>query len=166
MGRGSRKEGRPRKEDRPRESGFKKFAKKRAPFYLAAVTIAVVFVVPELTKSDLQSHFPDDLTDDERRVLDALMGYKGPNGKGLSVAEAISGKIGEEYPDERIYDNKKTSVDVRVLAAGPGPDRVLLNFTSYKGQMDYSWDVDVGAGSVKGNNPKSDHIIDLVDFYD
>lgn len=151
--------------DKPRESEFKKFAKKRAPIYLAVAAIAVVFIVPELTKGDLQSSFPE-MTDHERLVLETVMEYKGPNGTGLSIMDAIENKIDEEYPNEKIYDNRKTSVDLQFLPADQGLDRVLLNFSSYKGELNYSWDVDVDTGEISANNPKAKHIVDVVDFYD
>lgn len=164
MGRGK---DRGRKErDKPKESEFKKFAKKRAPIYLAVAAIVVVFIVPELTKGTLESHLPEDLAGGERQVLDALMNYRGPDGQGLSVMEALSEKISEDYPGENVFDNKKTAVDVAVVDAGPGLDRILLNFTSAKGQTEYSWDVDAATGEVAGNNSASKHIVDLVDFYD
>ena len=58
-----------KKEEKPKESEFKKFLKKRAPIYLGAIALIVVFVVPELTKGDLQSTFPEDLTEQEKQVL-------------------------------------------------------------------------------------------------
>lgn len=155
-----------KKEGRPKESEFKKFVKKRAPIYLAVVALVVVFVVPELTKSDLQSHFPEDLAADKRQALDTLMAYKGPDGDGLSLMEALSEKISEEYPDEKIYDSKKTSVDIQIFKTEAGTHQVLLDFESHKGTLDYSWDVDTGTGEVKGNNPRAKHIVDVVNFFD
>ena len=152
--------------EKPKESEFRKFAKKRAPIYLAVVAIVVVFVVPELTKGDLQSRLPDDLPAEQARVLDALLEYRGSDGGGLSVSGALSDKIAREHPDGNVFDDKKTAVDVSIVDSGDGSSRVLLNFTSYKGQTLYSWDVDADAGNVSGNNPKSKHIVDLVDFYD
>lgn len=167
MGKDSRK-GKRRKEEKekPKESEFKKFVKKRAPIYLAVIALVAVFAVPELTKSDLQDHFPEDLTAGEKQALDTLMGYRGPDGGGLSVMDAISDTISEKYPGEKIYDSKKTSVDVQISSTGPDLYQVLLNFKSYKGEMDYSWDVDAGTGEISGNNPKAKHVVDLVDFYD
>lgn len=154
------------KKDKPKESEFKKFVKKRAPIYLAVAALIVVFVIPELTKKDLQSYFPENLAVQEREALDFLMGYRGPDGGGLSMMEAVSGKIGEEYPGENIYDNKKTSIDVMVSRTDAGSYQVLLDFESYKGKTSYSWDVDVDTGKIKANNPKSKHAVDLVNFYD
>ena len=71
----------------------------------------MIFVIPELTKTDLQSSLPE-LSVEDQQVADILMGYNGPNEVGLTVMEAISNKIAEEYPDEKIYENKKTSIDL------------------------------------------------------
>ncbi len=161
MARGSKK-----KEEKAKESEFKKFVKKRAPIYLGVIALIVVFVVPELTKGDLQSKFPENLSEEERKIVDTLMSYKGPNDVGLSVLDAISNKISEEYPDEKIYDNKKTSVNLLVTITESKDHQVTLNFQSYKGELNYDWNVNAETGEIKGNNPESKHIIDLVDFYD
>ena len=42
------------------------------------------------------------------------MSYNGPNEKGLTVMNAITEQIAVEYPDEKIYDNKKTKVELVV----------------------------------------------------
>jgi len=155
-----------KKEEKPKESEFKKFVKKRAPIYLGVIALIVVFVVHELTKGDLQSKFPENLSEEERKIVDTLMSYKGPNEEGLSVLDAISNKISEEYPDEKIYDNKKTSVNLLVTSTESEDHKVTLNFQSYKGELNYDWNVNAETGEIKGNNPESKHIIDLVDFYD
>ena len=155
-----------KKEEKPKESEFKKFLKKRAPVYLGIAALFAVFVVPELTKGDLESSFPEDLSEEQRKVLDTLMSYKGPNEKGLSVMDAVSDKIKEEYPNEKIYDNKKTSVDLSITNIESEEYRVVLNFQSYKGELNYDWNVDTETEDISGNNPEGKHIIDLVDFYD
>jgi len=43
---------------------------------------------------------------------------------------------------------------------------VILNFKSHKGGFSYDWNINMDSGDIKGNNPESKHIIDLVDFYD
>ena len=154
------------KKNKPKESEFKKFVKKRAPIYLGVIALIIVFVVPELTKGDLQSSFPEDLTEQEKQVLDTVMSYKGPNEKGLSVLDAISNKIKEDYPNEKIYDNKKTSVDLVITSIDTNESRVVLDFKSYKGELKYDWNVNLETGEIEGNNPEGKHIIDLVDFYD
>ena len=104
---------RKKKEDKPKKSDFKAFLRKRAPIYLGLTALFVVFVIPELTKGDLESSLPE-LAADKQQIVDMLMQYNGPNESGLTVMEAISSKISEEYPDEKIFDNKKTNVELTV----------------------------------------------------
>ncbi len=152
-------------EKKPKKSDFKTFLKKRAPVYLGIIALFVVFVIPEFTKSSLESSLPE-LSTEKQQVADILMEYAGPNEAGLTVMEAISNKIAEEYPDERIYDNKKTTIDLTVTNGDDQNYQVILNFESHKGAMNFDWNVDVNSGDISANNPESKHIIDLVDYYD
>ena len=153
------------KEEKPKKNDFKAFLKKRAPIYLGIIGLFMLFVVPDLMKGDLESSFPE-LSSDEQQVVDILMGYDGPNESGLTVMDAISMKISEEYPDEKIYDNKKTNVELTVSIVGSEEYQVVLNFESHKGEMNYNWNVDMTSGKITSNNQESKYIIDLVDFYD
>jgi len=154
-----------KKEEKSKKSDFKAFLKKRAPVYLGIIALFVVFVIPELTKGDLESNLPE-LSAEEQQVVDILMGYNGPNESGLTVMEGISTKISEAYPDEKIFNNKKTKVDLAVTNIDSEEYQVVLNFESHKGEMNYDWNVDVISGKITSNNPESKYIIDLVDFYD
>jgi len=153
------------KEEKPKKNDFKAFLRKRAPIYLGIIGLFILFVVPDLMKGDLESSFPE-LASEEQQVVDVLMGYNGPNESGLTVMDAISMKISEEYPDEKIYDNKKTEVGLTVSSVGSEEYQVVLNFVSHKGEMNYNWNVDMGSGKITSNNQESKYIIDLVDFYD
>ncbi len=153
------------KEEKPKKSDFKAFLRKRAPIYLGIIGLFILFVVPDLMKGDLESSLPE-LPSEERQVVDILMGYDGPNESGLTVMDAISMKISEEYPDERIFDNKKTKVELTVSNIDSEEYQVILNFESHKGEMNYNWNVDMGSGKITSNNQESKYIIDLVDFYD
>ncbi len=153
------------KEAKPKKSDFKAFLKKRAPIYLGIMGLFMLFVVPDLMKGDLESTFPE-LSSEEQQVVDVLMGYKGPNESGLTLIDAISQKISEEYPDEKIYNNKKTVVDLTVSNIDSEEYQVVLNFESHKGEMNYDWSVDTNSEKITSNNPESKHIIDVVDFYD
>ena len=153
------------KEEKPKKNDFKAFLKKRAPIYLGIMGLFMLFVVPDLMKGDLESSFPE-LSSDEQQVVDILMGYDGPNESGLTVMDAISMKISEEYPDEKIYDNKKTNVELTVSIVDSEEYQVVLNFESHKGEMNYNWNVDMTSGKITSNNQESKYIIDLVDFYD
>jgi hypothetical protein len=154
-----------KKEEKPKKKDFKSFLRKRAPIYLAIITMFVIFAIPELTKSDLQDSFPE-LTSEQKQVVDVLMNYNGPNELGLTVMEAITNKINEEYPDEKIFDNKKTIVELSVSKINDEEYHFILDFKSYKGELNYDWNVDKISGKITSNNQNSKHIIDLVDFYD
>ncbi len=154
-----------KKEEKPKKSDFKAFLKKRAPIYLGIMGLFMLFVIPDLMKSDLESSFPE-LTSEEQQVLDILMKYDGPNDSGLTVMDAISMKISEEYQDEKIYDNKKTEVELTVSNIDSVEYQVILNFKSHKGEMNYDWSVDTSSEKITSNNFESKHIIDVVDFYD
>jgi len=153
------------KEEKPKKNDFKAFLKKRAPIYLGIMGLFILFVVPDLMKGDLESSFPE-LSSEEQQVVDILMGYNGPNESGLTVMDAISMKISEEYPDEKIYDSKKTNVELTVSSVDSEEYQVVLNFESHKGEMNYNWNVNMDSGKITSNNQESKYIIDLVDFYD
>ena len=153
------------KEKKPKKSDFKAFLRKRAPIYLGIMGLFILFVVPDLMKGDLESSFPE-LTSEEQQVIDILMKYDGPNDSGLTVMDAISMKIDEEYPDEKIYDNKKTKVELIVSNINSEEYQVVLNFKSHKGEMNYDWNVNVSSEKITSNNQESKYIINLVDFYD
>ena len=152
-------------EDKPKKSDFLAFLRKRAPIYLGLIALFVVFIIPEFTKGDLESSLPE-LSADQQQVVDILMQYNGPNQSGLTVMEAISNKINEEYPDENIFDNKKTNVELTVTELESEQYQVMLVFESHKGFLDYDWNINVNSGNITSNNPASKHIIDTVDFYD
>ena len=154
-----------KKEEKPKKSDFKAFLRKRAPIYLGLIALFVVFVIPELTKGDLESSLPE-LTAEKQQAVDVLMKYNGPNESGLTVMNAISNKISEEYPDEKIFDNKKTKVDLTVSEIESEKYQIVLTFESHKGVMNYDWNVNTDSGKITSNNPASKHIIDTVDFYD
>ena len=154
-----------KKEEKPKKSDFKAFLKKRAPIYLGLIAMFVIFAIPELTKGDLESTFPE-LSDKEQQVVDILMEYNGPNESGLTVMDAISNKISDKYPDEKIYDDKKTIVELTVSSIDSEKYQVILNFESHKGELNYNWNVDISSEEITSNNPESKHIIDVVDFYD
>lgn len=154
-----------KKEEKLKKSGFKAFLRKRAPFYLAAVTLIIISAYGVLSEKNLESFFPE-LTSEEEKVFDILMKYNGPNESGLTVLKAVENKIKEEYPDEKVFDNKKTKVELDILKKDSDEYQVILNFQSHKGEMNYDWNVNTNSKKITSNNPESKHIIDLVDFYD
>ena len=160
MGKESKK-----KEDKPKKNDFKSFLKKRAPIYLALIAMLVVFVIPEYTKGTLEKSFPE-FSAEEQQVIDILMKYDGPNDSGLTVLEALENKIDEEYPDEKIFDHKKTTVDLFVTNVNSEEYKVVFDFKSYDGELNYDWNVNVISEEITSNNSESKYIIDLVNYYD
>jgi len=160
MGKESKK-----KEDKPKKNDFKSFLKKRAPIYLALIAMFVVFVVPEYTKGTLEKSLPE-LSDENQKVVDILMKYDGPNDSGLTVKEALENKIDEEYPQEKIFDHKKTTVDLTVTNVNSEEYQVIFNFKSHKGEMNYDWNVNVVSEKISSSDSESKYIIDLVNYYD
>ena len=160
MGKESKK-----KEDKPKKNDFKSFLKKRAPIYLALIAMFVVFVVPEYTKGTLEKSFPE-FSAEEQQVIDILMKYDGPNNDGLTVLEALENKIDEEYPDEKIFDHRKTTVDLIITNVNSEEYKVNFNFKSHKGEMNYDWNVNIISEEISSDNSESKYIIDLVKYYD
>ncbi|MGH1567623.1 MAG: hypothetical protein ACRBBZ_00205 [Nitrosopumilus sp.] len=154
-----------KKEDKPKKNDFKSFLRKRAPIYLALIAMLVIFVIPEMTKGTLEKSLPE-LSVENQQAVDILMNYDGPNNDGLTVFEALENKISEEYPDEKIYDNKKTTIDLTVTNVNPEEYQVIFNFKSHKGEMNYDWNVNVSSEEIISNNSESKYIIDLVNYYD
>ncbi len=150
--------------DKP-QSSFGAFLRKRAPIYLGLLALLAVFVVPELTKGDLESSLPE-LSESEQSVVDVLMTYDGPNDTGLTVLQALELNIEEEYPNERIYVNKDTKINLNVKSLTDTAYRIQLDFESHKGVIQYDWNVTPETREISGNNPKSKYIIELVDYYD
>jgi len=154
-----------KKEEKPKKSDFKAFLRKRAPFYLAGITLIVISAYGVLSEKNLESFLPE-LTSEDQQILDILMKYDGPNESGLTVMKAIENKIKEEYPDEKIFDNKKTKMELNISKINSEEYQIILNFQSHKGEMNYDWNVNAYSEKITPNNPESKHIIDIVDFYD
>jgi len=152
-------------EEKPKKSDFKAFLKKRAPFYLAAISLIVISAYGVISEKNLESFFPE-FTSEEKQIIDILMKYDGPNETGLTVMKAIENKIKEEYPDEKIFDDKKTKIGLNISKINSDEYQVILNFQSHKGEINYDWNVNISSKKITSNNPESKHIIDLVDFYD
>lgn len=160
MGKESKK-----KEDKPKKNSFKAFLKKRAPIYLALIAMLVVFVIPEYTKGTLEKSFPE-FSAEEQQVIDILMKYDGPNNDGLTVLEALENKIDEEYPDEKIFDHRNTTVDLVITNVDSEEYKVNFDFKSHKGEMNYNWNVNIISEEISSDNSESKYIIDLVNYYD
>ena len=154
-----------KKEEKPKKNNLKAFLKKRAPLYLAGIALIVISVNGVLTEKHL-GDFLIDFSEEEQIVVDILMQYNGPNELGLNVKDAIENKINEKYPDEKIFDDRNTRIQVDVTNINLEEYQVVLNFKGDKGEMIYDWNVNIDSKEIKSNNQESKHIINIVDFYD
>ena len=152
-------------EEKPKKNNLKAFLKKRAPLYLAGIALIVISVNGVLTEKHL-GDFLIDFSEEEQIVVDILMQYNGPNELGLNVKDAIENKINEKYPDEKIFDDRNTRIQVDVTNINLEEYQVVLNFKGDKGEMIYDWNVNIDSKEIKSNNQESKHIINIVDFYD
>ncbi|MBT3861657.1 MAG: hypothetical protein HOI05_00920 [Nitrosopumilus sp.] len=154
-----------KEEEKPKKNNLKAFLKKRAPLYLAGIALIVISVNGVLTEKHL-GDFLIDFSEEEQIVVDILMQYNGPNESGLNVKDAIENKINEKYPDEKIFDDRNTRIQVDVTNINLEEYQVVLNFKGDKGEMIYDWNVNIDSKEIKSNNQESKHIINIVDFYD
>lgn len=163
-----KKEKKPEKEKKEnKEKSAKSFLKKRAPIYLAIITMLVVFVIPELTAGSLQDHIPKDLSGGEKEALDAFLAYRGPNNSGLNAIDALAGKIADDYPDEKIFDDKDTVVEFSINqldSASNDEYKIHLDFQTKKEDTTYEWSVNISTGEITDTNPEAKKIIEIVDY--
>lgn len=150
-------------EEKPKKSGLKAFLKKRAPFYLAAVALIIISAQSVLSEKNFENSLPE-FSGDEQIVVNTLLNYNAGVESKLSVKEVIKNQIDEEYPDEKIYGHKKTVLDLSVTNVNSDEYNVILNFKSYKGEMNFDWNVNLESQEITSNNPDSKHVIDVVTF--
>ena len=150
-------------EEKPKKAGFKAFLKKRAPFYLAAVALIVISAQSVLSEKNFENSIPE-LSDEEQMVVDTLFNYNAGVESKMTVKEVIKNQIDEEYPDEKIYGHQKTALDLTVTNVNSNEYNVILNFKSYKGEMNFDWNVNIENQEITSNNPESKYVIDVVTF--
>ena len=154
-----------KKEEKPKDKSFSAFLKKRAPIYLGLTGLFLVFAVPELTSNDLQGLFPEDLTEDEKQILDLVMSYNGPNNEGLTILEGIDMKMKEEFSD-RVYNDKSSQVQIQITNNNPEHSDLVFVFESDSKSWEYIWRVNPTSEEIIPTNNNAKVVTDLVDFYD
>ena len=149
--------------EKPKKQGLQAFLKKRAPFYLAAVALIVISAQSVLSEKNFENSLPE-FSGEEQMAVDTLLNYNAGVESKLTVKEVIKNQIDEEYPDEKIYGHKKTVLDLSVTNVNSAEYNVILNFKSYKGEMNFDWNVNLESQEITSNNPESKHVIDVVTF--
>ena len=150
-------------EDKPKRNDLKSFLKKRAPFYLAAIALVAISAQGILTEKNLENSLPN-LSDEEQKVTDILMNFNNGDKSKMTVMEVIKNQINDEYPDEKIFGHKKTNVELVVTNLNSDEYNVILNFKSYKGEINFDWDVNVSSEKITSNNSESKHVIEVVSY--
>ena len=149
--------------EKPKKQGLQAFLKKRAPFYLAAVALIVISAQSILSEKNFENSLPE-LSGEEQMAVNTLLNYNAGVESKLTVKEVIKNQIDEEYPDEKIYGHKKTVLDLSVTNVNSDEYNVILNFKSYKGEMNFDWNINLESQEITSNNPESKHVIDVVTF--
>ncbi|RDJ32291.1 MAG: hypothetical protein DWQ18_08705 [Crenarchaeota archaeon] len=153
--------------EQPKKQSFKEFLKKRAPIYLGLIGLFVIFVVPELTQSNLEKFYPENLPQNEEQAFRTVMSYNGPNQKGLTVIDALKQQIDDDYSDEKIYDKKDTKISFSVMPSeGENNFDVTLTFDTYKESREFVWNVNLESNEITAESLDAKHILDIVNYYD
>ena len=153
--------------EQPKKQSFKEFLKKRAPIYLGLIGLFVIFVVPELTQSNLEKFYPENLSQNQEQALKTVMSYNGPNQKGLTVIDALKQQIDDDYSDEKIYDKKDTKISFNVNPTeNENSFDVTLIFDTYKESKEFVWNVNLKSNDIKAESLDAKHILDIVNYYD
>ncbi len=84
-----------KKEEKPKKNNLKAFLKKRAPLYLAGITLIIISAHGILTEKGLDD-FLVNISEEEEIIVDILMQYNGPNKSGFNVKNGIEDKIKDE----------------------------------------------------------------------
>ena len=153
--------------EKEKKSSGKAFLKKRAPIYLAVITLVIVFIIPELTASSLRDYIPDDLENDKKKALDIFLAYRGPNNSGLNAIDVLSEKIENDYPGEKIFDNKDTTTVFLVEKINEVNDdeyKIKFDFQTKSEEIFYEWSVNISSGEILSLNNDAKKILEIVNY--
>jgi len=162
------KDSKPDKDKKKQKESILKFLKKRAPIYGVIIAVTIIFLIPELTQSDLQSILTDDATGNEKLAIDMIKSHDGPSQKGLQLIDVLTEQINDEYSDKKIFDHKDTVANIFAIDAagtlGQGTYEVHFTFDTYKENHEYVWSINIDTGEIKAINPEAKRILDLVNY--
>ena len=65
---------------------------------------------------------------------------------------------------KKFFGHKKTTVELIVTNVNSDEYNVILNFKSYKGEMNFDWNVNISSEKITSNNPESKHVIEVVSY--
>ena len=132
------------------------FLRKRAPVYAALIGVFLIFALPGVLEDDLEDLVPE-LPGEDGRALDAVMSYSGPDGEGLSILQALDGKLTERFGED-VYGDAEVSAEV-------SGESVVMVFETGPESIEYRWMLG-DDGEVRADNTAAKSVLDTVLFYD
>ena len=141
------------------------FLKKRAPIYLGLIGLFAIFIVPMLTEKTLDNSLPS-FDGENQEAVDLLKSYNGSNERGMTITQVISDQIASKYTDENIYENEKTKIELFVSDENQPIYKISLHFESYKGKLEYVWNVNIDSSEIQAVSSDAKEISNIVDYYD
>jgi len=146
-------------------NSFSSFLKKRAPIYLGLIGLFFLFAYPALTEKTLENSLPS-FDGEQQEAVDLLKSYKGENERGMTVIQVISDNLADKYTDENIYENEKTKIELFVSDENYPIYKISLNVDSYKGKLEYIWNVNMDSKEIQAVSSDAKQILDIVNYYD
>ena len=146
-------------------NSFSSFLKKRAPIYLGLIGLFFLFAYPALTEKNLENSLPS-FEGEKQQAVDLLKSYKGTNERGMTVIQVISDNLADKYTDENIYENEKTKIELFVSDENYPIYKISLNVDSYKGKLEYVWNVNMNSKEIQAASSDAKQILDIVNYYD
>ena len=146
-------------------NSFSSFLKKRAPIYLGLIGLFFLFAYPALTEKNLENSLPS-FEGEKQQAVDLLISYKGSNERGMTVIQVISDNLSDKYTDENIYENEKTKIELFVSDENHPIYKISLNVDSYKGKLEYVWNVNMNSKEIQAASSDAKQILDIVNYYD
>jgi len=146
-------------------NSFSSFLKKRAPIYLGLIGLFFLFAYPALTEKTLENSLPS-FDGEQQEAVDLLKSYKGENERGMTIIQVISDNLADKYTDENIYENEKTKIELFVSDENYPIYKISLNVDSYKGKLEYIWNVNMDSKEIQAVSSDAKQILDIVNYYD
>ena len=146
-------------------NSFSSFLKKRAPIYLGLIGLFFLFAYPALTEKTLENSLPS-FEGEQQQAVDLLKSYKGTNERGMTVIQVISDNLADKYTDENIYENENTKIELLVSDENYPIYKISLNVDSYKGKLEYVWNVNMNSKEIQAASSDAKQILDIVNYYD
>lgn len=132
------------------------FLRKRGPIYAALVGVFLVFALPGVLEDDLEDLIPE-LDGEDGRALNTVLSYSGPDGEGLSIMQALDGKLTDRFGED-VYGDAEMSAEV-------SGESVVFVFDAGPESVEYRWMLD-SDGEVTADNREAKSVLDTVLFYD